>query len=202
VRNVRSLYTKFVLLALGLCTLYLGNCIAAELGFEAENADEFVPIMEIFEDKNASGGMYISAGQGGGGRHPGKADFQIEILTAGEYTVWGRVIALSTAKDSFHVTIDEKKSPQPGDAEKIWDTGQHAEWTWAKVKWREKDPLTFDLKPGKHTLTVWSREGDTRLDAIFMSTDPNADPQLPENVDLPVNPKGNLTTTWAAVKKP
>ncbi len=147
-KYMRLLLIQFLLLVLGL----VGYCIAAEIGFEAEDADEIVAIMEIYEDKKASGGMYISAGKGGGGRHPGKADFVINVRTPGQYTMWGRVIAQDTAKDSFHVTVDQKKSPQPGDANMIWDTGQHQEWTWAKVKWREKNPLTFDLKPGKHTV--------------------------------------------------
>ena len=154
------------------------------------------------EDKKASGGMYISAGKGGGGRHPGKADFVINVRTPGQYTMWGRVIAQDTAKDSFHVTVDQKKSPQPGDANMIWDTGQHQEWTWAKVKWREKNPLTFDLKPGKHTVTFWSREGDTRLDAVYMAIDPNAVPKLPNEIEgFAVHPRNRLTTTWAELKK-
>ena len=195
---MRLLLIQFVLLVLGLA----GYCIATEVGFEAEDADEIVPIMEIYEDKKASGGMYISAGKGGGGRHPGKADFVINVRTPGQYTMWGRVIAQSTAKDSFHVTVNQKKSPQPGDANMIWDTGQHQEWTWSKVKWREKNPLTFDLKPGKHTVTFWSREGDTRLDAVYMAIDPNAVPKLPNEIEgFAVHPRNRLTTAWAELKK-
>ena len=195
---MRLLLIQFVLLVLGLA----GYCIATEVGFEAEDADEIVAIMEIYEDKKASGGMYISAGKGGGGRHPGKADFVINVRTPGQYTMWGRVIAQSTAKDSFHVTVNQKKSPQPGDANMIWDTGQHQEWTWSQVKWREKNPLTFDLKPGKHTVTFWSREGDTRLDAVYMAIDPNAVPKLPNEIEgFAVHPRNRLTTTWAELKK-
>ena len=197
-KYMRLLLIQFVLLVLGL----VGYCIATEIGFEAEDADEIVEIMEIYEDKKASGGMYISAGKGGGGRHPGKADFVINVRTPGQYTMWGRVIAQDTAKDSFHVTVDQKKSPQPGDANMIWDTGQHQEWTWSKVKWREKNPLTFDLKPGKHTVTFWSREGDTRLDAVYMAIDPNAVPKLPNEIEgFAVHPRNRLTTTWAVLKK-
>ena len=82
---MRLLLIQFVLLVLGL----VGYCIATEIGFEAEDADEIVAIMEIYEDKKASGGMYISAGKGGGGRHPGKADFVINVRTPGQYTMWG-----------------------------------------------------------------------------------------------------------------
>ena len=112
--------------------------------------------------------------------HPGKADFVINVRTPGQYTMWGRVIAQDTAKDSLHVTVDQKKSPQPGDANMIWDTGQHQEWTWAKVKWREKNPLTFDLKPGKHTVTFWSREGDTRFGCRLHGNRPQRCPQTTE----------------------
>ena len=175
--------------------------IAAELGFEAEYADVFVPIMDVFEDKTASKGKYISAGQTAGGREAGKAEYKINILGPGEYTIWGRVIALDTAKDSFHVTIDDAKSPQAADVDKIWDTGQHETWEWSKVKWREKDPLTFKLTRDEHTLIIWSREGDTRLDCIYMSTDPNAIPKLPKDVKAyAVEAQENLATTWANMK--
>jgi len=157
--------------------------------------------MEVFEDKTASGGEYISAGKAAGGREAGKAEYNIKVLANGEYTIWGRVIALTTAKDSFHVTMDDAKSPQAADKDKIWDTGQHETWEWPKVKWREKDPLTFKLNRGQHTLIIWSREGDTRLDCIYMSTDPNASPKLPEDVKAyPVETQNNLATTWAKVK--
>ena len=84
---------KFFSFVLVIYILYSGLsfCIAAELGFEAEGADLFVPIMDIFEDKTASGGEYISAGQAAGGREAGKAEYNINILAPGEYTLWGRV---------------------------------------------------------------------------------------------------------------
>ena len=152
--------------------------------------------------RKASGGKYISAGKGGGGRHPGKADFVINVRTPGLYTMWGRVIAQDTAKDSFHVTIDQKKSPQPGDADMIWDTGQHPEWAWSKVKWREKNPLTFDLKPGRHTVTFWCREGDTRLDAVYMSIDANAAPKLPNEIEgFAVHPPESFNDNLGRAKK-
>ena len=194
---------KFFSFVLVIYILYSGLsfCIAAELGFEAEGADLFVPIMDVFEDKTASGGEYISAGQAAGGREAGKAEYNINILGPGEYTIWGRVIALDTAKDSFHVTIDDAKSPQAADVDKIWDTGQHETWEWAKVNWREQNPLTFKLTRGEHTLIIWSREGDTRLDCIYMSTDPNATPKLPEDVkEYAVEAQNNLATTWANMK--
>ena len=71
----KSMMCKFSLFILGLYILYSGLwsfCAAAELGFEAENADVFVPIMDVFEDKTASEGKYISAGQAAGGRESGQ----------------------------------------------------------------------------------------------------------------------------------
>jgi hypothetical protein len=193
--------SKFPLFVFVLYIFYSGFCTAAELGFEAEDASLFVPIMDIFEDKTASGGKYISAGKAAGGREAGKAEYKIEVLAPGEYTIWGRVMALDTAKDSFHVTMDDAKSPQAADADKIWDTGQHQTWEWPKVKWREKDPLTFKLTRGEHTLIIWSREGDTRLDCIYMSTAANAIPKLPEDVKAyAVETQNKLATSWANLK--
>jgi hypothetical protein len=195
---------KFLSFVFGFYILYSvfwGFCTAAELGFEAEDADVLVPIMAVFEDKTASEGKYISAGQAGGGREQGQAEYKIKILASGEYTIWGRVISLDTAKDSFHVTMDDAKSPQAADKDKIWDTGQHQTWEWSKITWREQNPLTFKLNRGEHNLIIWSREGDTRLDCIYMSTDANATPKLPKDVKVyPVEAQNNLATTWANLK--
>jgi hypothetical protein len=187
-----------------LCLWFSSSSPAVELGFEAEDADPIIPEMAIFEDQNASGGKYIAAGLGNGGRHPGQAEYSIDIFVAGEYSIWGRVLTTDGSNDSFHVTIDDDKSPQAADADKIWDTGQpFLEWTWSKITWREQNPLSFQLEKGSHKVIVWAREGNTRRDAIYISTHPNATPKLPEEIEDPgeaVEANGKLTTLWGHIR--
>jgi hypothetical protein len=71
------------------------------------------------------------------------------------------------------------------------------------MTWREDTDLTFDLTKGEHKFIVWSREGNARLDAVYMSTDPNADPKFPEDVEqLPeaVVSTDKIAITWGGIK--
>ena len=205
-RNKNLLYCMFSLNFCILCLSFTSVCVPAELGFEAEDADVLVPVMAVFEDPTASGGNFIAAGLGGGGRQAGWAEYSLDIFVDGKYTVWGRVLTESDGTDSLHVTMDDDNSPQAADTEKIWDTGQpFIEWTWSKVVWREDNALAFELDKGQHTLYIWSREGNTRLDAIYMSTDANATPKLPDEVEEQgpqmVDITDKLATTWGSLKE-
>ncbi len=132
--------------------------------FEAEEATEINPPMEVEQDADASGGKYIvSRGREGWIR------FDINIPDDGVYILWGSTFAKDDGSNSFHVSANIDSRPEP-----VWDVPMGG-WQWSKVKARKR-ALTFKLAKGKNSIIFWNREADTRLDQIFLTTDPNASP--------------------------
>ncbi len=132
--------------------------------FEAEDATEIKKRMAIENDPLASGGKYIV----GGGE--GSARFDIMFPEDGNYVIWGRVLAKDGGSDSFFVGID---IDQPED---IWDL-QQGGWTWDKVNKRDgTDPVIFNISKGMNTLVIRTREVNSKLDKIFITSDLSARP--------------------------
>ncbi len=132
--------------------------------FEAEEATEIYPPMEAEQDASASGGKYIVS-RGG----EGWIRFDIDIPDDGVYILWGNTFAKDGKSDSFRVGVNIDSQPAA-----IWDVPLGG-WQWSKVKTRT-GALTFELAKGKNSLFFWNRETDTKLDKIFLTTDPNASP--------------------------
>jgi RNA polymerase sigma-70 factor (ECF subfamily) len=97
--------------------------------------------------------------------------FTVPEDQAGEYYLWGRVLSRDGQSDSFRVSVDAK------DSEYIWDTGIFQHWTWTifvarqgkKIYAGDETPQKIHLTAGEHTLSIWHRESDTRLDALLLS---------------------------------
>jgi hypothetical protein len=132
--------------------------------FEAEEATEINPPMEVVQDADASGGEYIVS-RGGAGW----ILFDIDIPEDGEYIFWGSAFAKDGHSDSFLVGANTDSQPAA-----TWHVPLGG-WQWSKVKDNER-ALTFKLAKGKNSIIVWNREADTSLDQIFLTTDPNASP--------------------------
>ena len=132
--------------------------------FEAEEATEIYPPMEVEQDADASGGKYIVS-RGG----EGWIRFDINIPDDGVYILWGSAFAKDGKSDSFRVGANIDSKPTA-----IWDVPLGG-WQWSKVKART-GALTFELDKGKNSFIFWNREADTQLDQIFLTTDPNASP--------------------------
>jgi uncharacterized protein affecting Mg2+/Co2+ transport/uncharacterized protein (DUF2141 family) len=136
---------------------------------EAENGDISSP-MEIADDTEASDGGYIEAPNGSGypstpSKEYGYAEYTFDILSAGNYMIWGRVLAMNGHEDSFFVSVDG------GDAV-LWDTQLSNTWVWDQVVNRgETDPASFNLQAGTHTLTIYQREDGSKLDRILITND-------------------------------
>jgi hypothetical protein len=130
--------------------------------FEAEEATEINPPMEVKQDADASGGKYIVS------RGPeGWIRFDIKIPDDGVYILWGSTFAKGGESNSFLVSANTEPTA-------TWDVPLGG-WQWSKVKART-GPLTFELAKGKNSFIFWNREADTKLDQIFLTTDPNASP--------------------------
>ncbi|RLI72431.1 hypothetical protein DRO97_08900 [Archaeoglobales archaeon] len=131
------------------------------------------PDFELTYDPSASNSTYIWIPEGIGW-NPGKgiATYTINIDSAGNYVVWGRVLATTTLNNSFFVQFDD------GD-EYLWTIKISNNWTWDAVNhWGsgteenpEIDPVIFNLTAGVHTLKIKQREDGTKIDALIITND-------------------------------
>ncbi len=216
------------ILTLGILTVFLfgivGLSAEVEIALEAELADEIVDPMIIDEDKNASDGKFIWAegepATGGGGA--GYAEFIINIPEAGDYALWGHVIAWDGNSDSFWVTwqpADPDENPQATNNTQFrWSVAGGAAWHWDRINhWLNAGTFDREWKfkeAGETVLRIGVREDATMLDAIFVTTNvkatvaDQANVRLPTDEDrkiqvegLPVSPKGKVATTWGSLKR-
>ena len=171
-----------------------------------------------------SGGKYVWApgapADGGGGE--GWVTFEFNISEAGEYAIWGRIVAWDGNSDSFWVKIDgvdpDENPQESNNAHFRWAMNPKGTvWAWDRVnQWL--DSGTFDrvweLPAGKQTLTIYSRENAAMLDCVFITDNlsgaagdvplrtPNADDvALQTGQTADVEPQGKLASFWAELKR-
>jgi len=155
-------------------SIYVSNSVQSGdneyLWLEAENGALAAPMTER-SDVLASGGSYTSSST----TNQGTAIYKFNVTTAGNYLIWGRVIAPTTGNDSVFITVD-------GLPEDVWDVllaENSSNWTWDRVCLRgagspvapEYDPKLFNLTTGTHTLTIRGREASTYLDKLLITND-------------------------------
>jgi hypothetical protein len=179
-----------------------------DLAFEAEDFDEIGLPMAVVEDEDVSGGKYIKSPSG----RAGWVEYEIDIPDDATYYMWGMVQEHDGVTDSFFITFDLLDRGADDDVnENTWDLdGPENAWAWDKVSGRGLggDPRAFELEKGTHTLRIWTREYESWLDCIYMSTDQNAVPLLPsefEGRERTSPPKSvtcasKLAATWGHVK--
>jgi len=135
--------------------------------FEAEDATKLKGGMKIREDELASGGKYVIA------TGAGSIIFSVMFPEDGDYIIWGRVIAPGGDSDSFFIDIDVDEPAG------IWDVQQGKTWAWDEAMWREpaRNPVIFTISEGIHDIVIKTRELNTSLDKIFITTDRSARPK-------------------------
>ncbi len=144
---------------------------AAELiCFEAELANRIEPVMEIWEDAEASGGraVVIRQGASGGQARPdanGKAVFRVPVPKAGRYRAWLRARWLDECSNSVELV------PPGGVRFTITDTVFNR-WHWVRS-------ASFRLQEGHHTLELRNREDGIAVDQIILT---------PKNMRAPSGP--------------
>lgn len=144
------------------------------LTIEAETAD-IRPPMKLFEDETASGGRYVMVPvddesdppQGG----PGRASLRFDLEDDARYWIWARVIGEDDDENSFFVSIDDREEARWDIVDE--DDDEVEEWSWLRVTRREG----VGLQRGVHELTFRNRENGSRLDAVFVTTDPDLIPR-------------------------
>ncbi|UYZ64948.1 PKD domain-containing protein [Hymenobacter weizhouensis] len=143
---------------------------ATAVWLEAESGTISAP-MQVLSDAAASGGQYITvaAGNTSGSTPPtsGIARYNLSLAQAGTYKLWGRVIAPSTADDSFWVRVDGGS----------WIKWNYVEvgsaWHWDEVQNSDNgnQVLQLSLAAGAHTLEIGYRDDGALLDKLLLTSD-------------------------------
>ena len=164
-------------------TVPVTNPEDVKLWIEAEDGDLYNSF-ETAEDSTASAGKFVWTPGGTGDYHSpsdpaGYAEYVFDVPTAGDYIIWGNVLAASSGDNSFHVAVD-------GGAYALWDTVQSQSWVWDQVSNRDgADPIVYYLEAGQHSLVIMHREDGTKIDKILITNDPA---YVPEGTGEPGEP--------------
>lgn len=133
--------------------------------------------MQAATDASASGGQYVWVPNGTGNDGPGYVELSFSVPAAGDYYLWGKVIAPNGTDNSFYVAMD-------GGANYTWSiSGEPTSWTWDKIN-------TYALNAGTHTVRVKQREDGTKLDQLWITNEVGGTPtaRLLTSYNKKVNP--------------
>lgn len=105
----------------------------------------------------------------------GSVSWRLRVPVAGRYWLWGRVLAPDGKHDSFSLAVTDADGGSI--LEGPWHLPRAATWQWAAATIGEsRGPTPLDLPAGEVRITVLPREVGTRLDALWITTDPHARP--------------------------
>ncbi len=139
---------------------------SVKIVLENEHYSSIKASMRVTAGKTCSGKKYIEIplrrphGENESGpADDGNATYNINIPSAGNYTLWARAYWYDTCGDSFFVIVD--------DTNKSWigEDGTCGRWHWVKGK-------TYTLSAGAHTLSFQNREDGAALDQFMLTTNP------------------------------
>ena len=129
---------------------------------EAEDGIINAP-MRVANDANASEGQYVWVPNGEGNGGGGYTELSFAVPVAGNYSIHGRVIAPTTQDNSFSVSVD-------GGADYTWSIpGNPTSWVWHEIN-------SYTLGAGTHTISVKQREDGTKLDQLWITSEPSTSP--------------------------
>ncbi len=139
---------------------------------EAEAGELTAPMVSA-SDTTASGSKYVYVPNGKGSitdplAAGGQASYSFTVPAAGNYRVWARVLATSTADNSFFVSLDSAPSI-------AWNTALAGKTTWVWDQVADRNGLessSFALTEGAHSLIIKQMEDGAKIDAIVITTNP------------------------------
>jgi hypothetical protein len=147
---------------------------------QAEDAAFVIAPFQVDEAKDAAGGKFLwmpgKVGEAGPGSRVARAVWLVNVPEAGNYTLWGRVLAPTSSDDSFFVRVEQNgRAALPRTA---WHTGRHEAWEWAQVTSEAtRKPVTVPLRPGAALIEFACREDGTKLDALLLAPEGARPPQ-------------------------
>jgi hypothetical protein len=146
--------------------------------WEAE-AGDVMPPMSCGEDSAASGGFFVWMPAKPGERassRVGSATWELRVEKAGQYYLWGRVLAPTPENDSFYLRAftDDTEIIEPT----TWPTGTRKQWQWIRVTpERTKPPAPLALPAGSLSLQLRIREAGTKIDQLFLTPQATVEPK-------------------------
>jgi hypothetical protein len=191
---------RSTLLILVLMAASARTAVGSTVWIEAESTRERVagpitPPLLIKDDVAASNGSYVEVAAGNNSQAAaptveGVARYAFNVPAAGAFRIWGRVMAPTTADDSFWVRVD-------GGTPVRWNgIAPGAAWHWTQVRQEgAANPASFALAAGDHTLEVGYREDGTRLDVLVVTDDTGYNPTAPL-VGPPASPVVDGIMEW------
>ncbi|MBM4050536.1 MAG: hypothetical protein FJ279_36030, partial [Planctomycetes bacterium] len=109
----------------------------------------------------------------------GECAWTFDVKEPGRYVVWARVRSVGpelAKSDSFFVQMDAGKPL-------AWHTGGRREWAWRQVmELGAPEPVAFQLAAGPHTLRLRTRETQSQVDRLVVTSDLTAQPPFPGDV--------------------
>ncbi len=146
---------------------------------EAEDIEIRPPFM-VDVDKSVSGGKYVWVPNY-------SSTITFNVASEGTYKIWGRVFCTYGGSDSFSMRVDDGEPFN-------WNNVQHSDtWIWDEVNSKD-GPITFELSPGQHTLSLRSREAHSKLDGILVTNDMDFTPEGEPEEIRQLN--GNKEIVW------
>ena len=146
--------------------------------WEAEAGDVTWPMTRA-ADAAASGGQFVwmpaKPGERGGSS-TGCVTWELRVEKAGQYYLWGRVLAPTPDNDSFylHLFNDNAELIEPT----TWPVGTHKKWQWTRVTLEgAKPPMPITLPAGSVSLQLRVREAGTEIDRLFLTPQATAEPR-------------------------
>ena len=165
----------------------------------AVGGDNSIATGKYFTDENSTNGA-------GGARIANTASTTLQFTpnSTNKYYIWGRVLATSSTRDSFHVKLSDRVATTVSEYD-VYDDLENlpdrvGKWTWTRVNGRgcpqaspvtesgctllRRSPRIFpndnpgDLlaKGQTYRITFKVRDGNSKLDKIFITSDPNQVP--------------------------
>jgi hypothetical protein len=148
------------------------------IGWEAEAALVFHS-MAVGDDPAASARRYVwqPPPAHDSTRAAGSVLWTIEVPRPGRYFLWGRVSAPDPQTDSFYVQVIAPGVTWP--ASTAWHLRSGPGWTWQVLSLnRAKTPEPLNLPAGPCRILLRPREPGTKLDRLWLGTDPADRPPL------------------------
>jgi hypothetical protein len=142
----------------------------ANILIEAEDAQIYYPFEYGWDGEASSDGFIWVPNKAGNVWNPAKlggyAEFIFEAPQAGNYVIWGRILASNGNNNSFFVSMDDGNFA-------LWSTVYSKKWAWDQVSNRNDglDPVVYHLETGEHILTIKQREDGTKIDKILITND-------------------------------
>jgi hypothetical protein len=161
------------------------NNSAHNLLFEAEDAKLIEASFEIDYDDECSGGKYLLHPEDSGSawvtmiddgkERPagiGRADYEINIPTDGDWYFWGRVKWECGCSDAFFLFVDDLK---PARRQDVFITQKFMDETFGKDEtldsWHWISSQVFNLKKGKHILSLRNQDDGSAIDKFLLTND-------------------------------